>query len=42
MTLISTGQASEELNYIITWPSRQVLHTHTHTVSHAVHFMHAM
>ena len=25
MTLISTSQASEELNYVPTWPSRQLL-----------------
>ena len=40
ITLISTGQASEELNYTTTWPSRQVLYSHTHAISHAVHFLH--
>ena len=34
MTLISTSQASEELNYTTIWPSRQLLWSYTHAISH--------
>ena len=34
MTLISTSQASEELNYTPTWPSRPLLQSHTCAISH--------
>ena len=34
MTPIFTSQASEELNYTPTWPSRRLLWTHTHAISH--------
>ena len=34
MTLISTTQASEELNYASTWPIRQLLRSHTYAISH--------
>ena len=34
MTLISTSQDSEELKYAPTWPSRQLLQSHTSVISH--------
>ena len=34
ITLISTNQASEELNYALTWPSRRLFQSHTRAISH--------
>ena len=34
MVLIFTSQASEELNYSPTWLKRQVLQSHSHTISY--------
>ena len=36
MTLISNTEASEELNYTPTWPSRWSLQNHTRLISHDV------
>ena len=33
MMLISTNQASQELNYALSWPSRQLLQSHTNVLS---------
>ena len=34
ITLISTSQASEELNYALTWPSTRLFQSHTRAISH--------